>query len=382
MGIFVSEKRIVHYAPAFTSKGGGIFEVVNCLAYEQCKIYGKSNITVIGCSDKSLTAVHTLPDGVVCDILPYHYSYLNFIRNFTKFIKIMKECDILHVHGAWSLQFVYLLPFILLNGKCRVVYQPHGLLSFIRYKRKKYLKKILWHSYMKSIIQRSACIVSTSNTEEEEFIYYHEFADKIFRVPNAIASEFFDEPIKTRTGNEFLFLSQIIPIKGLDLLIRAFAEIIEEGHNITLTIGGYGEATYVQQLKELVEELNLARHVVFIGAVARDERIQIYDTHKYFILPSKNESFGLVVGEALARGCISLISDRTPWAKIRDVPNLITIRPELENIYNAIKACITSDNAYSKVDAIKSQHTIKKQYAWSERLEQFSIVYARQINEK
>lgn len=377
----MSDKKIVHFAPAFTSKGGGIFEVVNCLAYEQCKNYGKSNITVIGCSDTSLAAVHTLPDGVVWDILPYNYSYLKFIRNLTNFTKIMKECDVLHVHGAWSLQFLYLLPFILLNRKYRVVYQPHGLLSSIRYKRKKYLKKILWHLYMKSIIRRSACVVSTSNTEEEEFIYYHQFADKIFCVPNAIANEFFDEPLKTKTGNEFLFLSQIIPIKGLDLLIRAFAKIISEGHNITLTIGGYGEATYVKQLKEFVEELNLVQHVVFIGPVSRDERIQIYDTHKYFILPSKNESFGLVVGEALARGCISFISDRTPWAKILDVPNLITVRPELEDMYDALKARITSDNEYSKEDAINSQDTIKIGYAWSERLEQFSSVYAWQINE-
>jgi glycosyltransferase involved in cell wall biosynthesis len=372
----LSKSKFVHFAPAFTSEGGGIFEVVNCLAYEQCKVHGASNVIVLGCSDKALAKVHSMPNDVVLDILPYKYSYVKFIQGFLKFKKILKDCDVLHVHGAWSLQFLYLIPFIVFNENCRLIYQPHGLLSSVRYKKNRFVKLLSWHLFMKFIVRRSSVVVSTSSIEEEEFIFSDEISKKVICVPNAIATDFFDEPLKTRTDNNFLFLSQIIPIKGIDLLLRAFARIIGEHHKVTLTIGGYGDPTYLQQLHKLVEELNLYQYVNFIGPVARDDRIRIYDAHKFFILPSKNESFGLVVGEALARGCISFISERTPWAKVSDVPNLITIRPEQKDIYDNIKSQLITNKQYLEKDAITSQDIIKKKYAWAEKLEQFNILYA------
>ena len=377
----MSKSSVVHFAPAFTSKGGGIFEVVNCLAYEQCKIYGNSNVIVLGCSDEMLATAHSLPNEVALGILPYNYSYMKFIQEFFKFWKALKDCDVLHVHGAWSLQFLYLLPFIVFNENCRLIYQPHGLLSSVRYEKNRFLKLISWHLFMKFIIRRSSVVLSTSKTEEDEFIFSNEFSKKVICVPNAIANEFFDEPLRNRTKNNFLFLSQIIPVKGLDLLLRAFAKIVEEGHEITLTIGGYGDPNYVQQLKKLVEDLNLVEYVNFIGPVARNDRIKIYDAHKFFILPSRNESFGLVVGEALARGCVSFISECTPWKKITDVPNLIIVRPEEQDIYNNLKNYITNNKQYLETEAITSQNKMKKRYAWSERIEQFSILYAGQLNE-
>ena len=106
----MSKSKFVHFAPAFTSEGGGIFEVVNCLAYEQCKVHGASNVIVLGCSDKALAKVHSMPNDVVLDILPYKYSYVKFIQGFLKFKKILKDCDVLHVHGSMVATVLVLNP--------------------------------------------------------------------------------------------------------------------------------------------------------------------------------------------------------------------------------------------------------------------------------
>lgn len=373
--------RVVHFAPAFTAKGGGIFEVVNCLVSEQCKIYDETNVKVIGCNDPALQQTHDCPTNVAMAILPYNYNYKKFILELYTFIKTLKECDVIHIHGAWSLQFLYLLPFVIFNCSQRIIYQPHGLLSSIRYKRSRFFKFIFWHLCMKILIRKSSVVVSTSNIEEDEFIFSNHYCNKIVCIPNAIANEFFEEPLKQRSDNNFLFLSQIIPIKGLDLLLTAFSQIIEEGHKVSLTIGGYGEPSYIQHLHDLVHGLNLSRNVIFIGPVARDDRVKTYDSHRYFILPSMNESFGLVVGEALARGCVSFISEYTPWAKITDVPNLITVLPEQQDIYIKLKKHLNDKIQYLESDAIISQNKIAKKYAWSERVEHFTDLYTGQINE-
>ena len=51
--------------------------------------------------------------------------------------------------GAWSLQFLYLIPFIVFNENCRLIYQPHGLLSSVRYKKNRFVKLLSWHLFMK-----------------------------------------------------------------------------------------------------------------------------------------------------------------------------------------------------------------------------------------
>ena len=372
---FMSEKNIVHFAPAFTSKGGGIFEVVNCLVFEQCKAYGKTNVSVIGCSDQALREQENLPHEVVLRILPYKFSYIKFSRHFFKYIKTMKECDILHIHGAWSLQFIYLLPFILFFHKYHIVYQPHGLLSRTGFNRRKIVKTLLWYLMMNYIIRKSSIVISTSLAEEQEFIHFKEFAHKTERIPNAIATEFFDKTPKLRSNNNFLFLSQIIPVKGLEELLKAFARIIQKGHDVHLTIGGYGEASYIRELKALIDELKVNNHVTFVGKIDRDQRVAVYDAHKFFILPSKHESFGLVVGEALARGCVSFISKRTPWVSTNNIQTLLKVEPEENDLYTKILDYLETSGQYELASLINAQESIHQEYSWTERLTQFNRVY-------
>jgi D-inositol-3-phosphate glycosyltransferase len=109
-----------------------------------------------------------------------------------------------------------------------------------------------------------------------------------------------------------LFVGRIQRLKGIDILIRAAAELRDDiGPLRVLVAGGTGdepgrqrseEARELQRLRALVDDLDLAQVVRFVGAV--DQRLlpQYYRAADVTVMPSTYESFGLVAVESMACG--------------------------------------------------------------------------------
>lgn len=103
------------------------------------------------------------------------------------------------------------------------------------------------------------------------------------------------------TGKSFFVAARLAEQKGLQHLVRAVHFLLDRGlSSFELVIGGDGPDR--QQLEELAESLNVARHIRFLGGLNREqvrERMQKCDV---FVLSSLHETFGVVVGEAMACG--------------------------------------------------------------------------------
>lgn len=97
----------------------------------------------------------------------------------------------------------------------------------------------------------------------------------------------------------FVFVGRLIPVKNLEFLIRVFNNL----PHLNLTIVGFGELE--QTLKDIAKE-----NVTFTGAIANEKLSEVYQAHDVFILPSKSETWGLVVEEALNNGLPIIVSDR------------------------------------------------------------------------
>lgn len=101
-------------------------------------------------------------------------------------------------------------------------------------------------------------------------------------------------------------------IKGQDLLIRALAySSLAYPHiadyNLTLIGGGPDE----ESLKKLAASLGIASRVKFLGAMSRSEIYSLLPSFDLFVLPSRQEGFGLVLAEAMAAG-LPVIASNLP----------------------------------------------------------------------
>lgn len=99
--------------------------------------------------------------------------------------------------------------------------------------------------------------------------------------------------------DKFLYVGRLIPVKNLELLIEVFNHLPD----LHLSIVGFGELE--QSLRAMAGE-----NISFLGAVDNKQLPHVYQQHDVFILPSKSESWGLVVEEALNNGIPIIASDR------------------------------------------------------------------------
>lgn len=98
-----------------------------------------------------------------------------------------------------------------------------------------------------------------------------------------------------------LFLSHVTRQKGVDVAIRAFAEIVRRKSNLKLMIVGGGD--YLPEAKNLVLRLRLKPYVIFTGA-ADYERVPDYiNAGDILLLPTiRQEGLPLVIIDAMACG--------------------------------------------------------------------------------
>ncbi|QDV84640.1 D-inositol 3-phosphate glycosyltransferase [Stieleria magnilauensis] len=131
-----------------------------------------------------------------------------------------------------------------------------------------------------------------------------------------------------------LFISRIHPKKGVDLLLRAYAEMAgkyktAEGVPL-LVVAGPCDSAYAEEMKELARQLGLWNampsiedgskpQVTFPGMLRGDAKWGAFYGCEAFVLPSHQENFGIAVVEALACGKPVLISNQVNiWDEIQD----------------------------------------------------------------
>jgi len=87
--------------------------------------------------------------------------------------------------------------------------------------------------------------------------------------------------------------------KGFHILIKALSILKQRGVPFKAVIAGKGRITwYLQYLRW---KLDLKNELTIRGWVSNDERDEFVDSIDLYVLPSRTETFGMVVVEAMAR---------------------------------------------------------------------------------
>ncbi len=100
-----------------------------------------------------------------------------------------------------------------------------------------------------------------------------------------------------------LFVGRIEPLKGIDILINAAAQLEDEPDCHVLIVGGDGRSRReMGHLRGLATHLGIGERVAFLGAVDHEKLPLYYNAADVCVVPSFYESFGLVALEAMACG--------------------------------------------------------------------------------
>ncbi|MEU4426717.1 glycosyltransferase [Actinoplanes sp. NPDC024001] len=129
--------------------------------------------------------------------------------------------------------------------------------------------------------------------------------DRIGYVPNPIsfAAER-AEPV--RELRRWLFVGNLTERKGVQWLVEAFARCRADDPELTLTLVGDGDLR--RALVKQAADLGVADAVRFTGMQPPEEALRLMREHDLLVHPSRFETFGMVVVEAVAAGMALLVT--------------------------------------------------------------------------
>lgn len=135
------------------------------------------------------------------------------------------------------------------------------------------------------------------------------------------------DPWLRLTNREFVMCGRISPIKGQDLVLRAFAKFIErydEGHRYRMTfLGRFDNADYEAYIRGIVSECHLEKYVEFKGEVK--DVATYYRRATLLLMGSKTEGAPMVLTEAKAYGLPALVFDLPLVAGIGDRYGVLSV---------------------------------------------------------
>jgi phosphatidyl-myo-inositol dimannoside synthase len=159
-------------------------------------------------------------------------------------------------------------------------------------------------------LRRAHGVISVSqNTAEAVERVQRVHREKIFVLPLALEPEVSPAPTEESpaaappAGRMLLTVARLSasePGKGADTVIRALPRLLGAFPDLHYVIVGDGDAR--PRLEKLAAETGVAARVLFAGECSRQSLRRYYEIADVFVMPSRQEGFGIVFLEAMAAG--------------------------------------------------------------------------------
>ena len=344
--------KILQVVDLFSRLHGGSAEVPYQLCRQLCK---NGHEVTVYTSDYKLKQESRSPiRGVKIRALRTWLGLANFYITpgiIVSATKEIKHFDLIHLHNYRTFQNIIVHHYAKKYG-IPYVLQAHG--SLTTFFQKGRLKKIFDMIWGNTILRDASRVIAVTEIEAEQYRSMGVNQDRIEIVPNGVdLAEFSRLPergqFRTRYGFSadqriVLYLGRIHKTKGLDIMAKAFADLIKLLDNVKLVVTG-PDGGYLRAFMELVKELGIEESTLLTGPLYGMEKLAAYIDADVFVLPSYYETFPITILEACACGLPVIITDRCGIVDIVDGHVGIVIPCEKDRLRDAILKLLGGEKA-------------------------------------
>lgn len=153
-------------------------------------------------------------------------------------------------------------------------------------------------------IRRFAHLIAVSDSTKRDMLRHWRPTAPITVVKNGV-----DRPTEATTrspGLRVLSLTRLAPEKNLPMTLRAFAEVVRDHPDATLTVAGSGERDTETHLRSLARSLGVDDAVTFTGFV---DPVRAIAEHDVLVQPSLADNLSYTLLDAVASGMGVVASD-------------------------------------------------------------------------
>lgn len=299
-------------------------------------------------------------DGVEAIYLPTigHFRALTINPGVMRFCgALLKRYDLVHFYGLYDLLGPTVSYFCRRN-RIPYVIEPMGMYRPID---RSFRLKRVWHRMLGAPYVRNADkIIATSEIERQDLldeglplgkiVIRYNGVDVDRSGMHGVRGSFRAKWAIPPADKLISFLSRLIPRKGADTLIEAFAKACPQSGTLVIA-GPEGEPGYVGYLKKCAEENRVEDRVIFTGPVYDAEKVALYSDSDIFVLASRYENFANVVAEAVACDIPVIVSNMCGIHSLVDGRAGIVTSVQRDSIAAALQRLLADEALYARLRA-------------------------------
>ena len=295
--------------------------------------------------------------------------YLPFLnaRNWKRICDIVEEVDIIHLMSHWGIlnMLVYLAAR---RARKPYVVCPAGSLAL--FGRSSWLKIIYNILVGSAIIRNASAWIAVTVGEVPHFESYGISEAKITVIPNGVARADFSNPSKSKFLKRhelmdvpiILFMGRLNPIKGPDLLLKAFMLARKKIAPYHLVFAGPDEGM-LSELKKMSVNARISSYVHFLGYLGENEKSAVYHHAKLLVVPSRQEAMSIVAIEAGICGTPALVTDQCGFGEIETVDKRLQVEATSEGIAGGLINLLKDPSLLEKIGA-DYKDFVSRKYLW------------------
>ena len=234
---------------------------------------------------------------------------------------------------------------------------------------------------------RLKLILPVSTLLEEELLRFHDIPEsKIHVIQPGISTERFSaldpersrQKIRKRHGFStddlvLLFVGMNFEVKRLDLVLKAVADLSvrrDENQNLKLLVVGKGKKKHYMKL---ARDLRIVNQVVFAGVTQKVE--EYYMASDILAMPSQNDSFGMVVLEAMMAGLPTIITETVGARDLIESGThgfVLPADPSVSDVSEKLSFLLKKEN---RLRMGENAREVARHQTWESRVDQVAELY-------
>lgn len=238
------------------------------------------------------------------------FNILRIPFNSIRMRKIIKKIkpDLIHAFNlkwsGWISAMSGFHPFVLT-----------GLGSDILIEQNEAAKNIVLKYLRHFTVKRADLITVVSQQMDKQIKEIKQSAVTQFFAPGSNKHIYKDAPVNNGfslnfENNKIIFSPRKMrPIYQIEKIVLAFHSLKKKLQSVFLILGGYEESGYSNEIKNLIEELNLKDSILLIGRVEMDEWLNYYRVSDVVVSYPSNDGMPATIFEAMSIGRPLVVSD-------------------------------------------------------------------------
>jgi len=251
-----------------------------------------------------------------------------------------------------------------------------------------FLKRLYDQLFGKKELEGISALIALQEIEKQHAISYGVPPEKIEIIPNGIDPSIGPEKLVPGEFRQtyglspdlpvILFLGRVNRIKGVDMLIKAFAKIQDLQAQLAIVGPDDGQ---LDEVKDLIKEYKLEDSVFLPGLISDEMKFAAYNDSDLYVLPSRSDAYPTTVMEACMAGKPMVVTDGCQMSGlIKD--RIADVEPFDADAFAAGMRRLLTDKAVYEKYKQNCTEMMRDTFSISAVIDRLEKLYQRVISEK